>query len=147
MFPPDVKLIYGKTRACREGCTRNPLTVLQVACYDHGGKGGWTMMMGKGFDSDELNSIKGKVLVVGRCAIEEAGDLLVKRLGKQNVYFSGHCNDLCASTAAMCHLMKVSPLKFAPLPMLSATKLLFLARLHKSRARVPNLLADIIKTV
>jgi uncharacterized protein (DUF362 family) len=65
VFPNDVKLVCGKKRHCREGCKNNPYTLLQVFSYDYGGKGGWTMVMGKGLDIDELNSIKGKVLVVG----------------------------------------------------------------------------------
>jgi uncharacterized protein (DUF362 family) len=147
LLPEDVNLICGKIRHCREGCKNNPFTLLQVLYYDYGGKGDWTMVMGKGLDIDEINSVRGKVLIVGRCAIKEVGDLLVQKLGKKNVYFSGHCNDLCATTSAMCHLMKVSPLKFAPMPPLSAARLLLLARLHKSQARVPHLLANIIKTV
>jgi len=72
VLPDDVRRICGKTRHCPEGCKNNPYTLLQVLYYDYGGKGGWTMVMGKGFDPDEINSITGKVLVVGRCAIKES---------------------------------------------------------------------------
>jgi len=145
-FPDDVRVICGKERLCREGCKNNPLTVLQTLYYDYGGRGGWTLLMGKGHSAQDLDSIKGKVLIAGQCAIAETGAALVRRLGKKNVYFSGHCNDLCATLNAMCHLMKVSPLKLAPLPFFTSLKLLALAKLHGSRARIPNFLANYIKT-
>jgi uncharacterized protein (DUF362 family) len=145
-FPDDVRVISGTERLCREGCKNNPLTVLQTLYYDYGGKGGWTLLMGKGHSAQELDSIRGKVLIAGHCAIAETADMLIRRLGKKNVYFSGHCNDLCATLNAMCHLMKVSPLKLAPLPLFTALKLLALAKLHGSRASIPNFLANYIKT-
>ena len=146
-FPKDVKLIYGKTMACREGCVNNPLTLLQILYNDHHGKGGWTMVMGKGFDTAEIDAIEGKVLVVGHCAVEEVGERLVKRLGKKNVFFSGKCNELAKSAAAMFYLMKVSPLEFAPISPLVSIRCVLQAKLHGSKALVPSLLSKIIKTV
>jgi uncharacterized protein (DUF362 family) len=132
-FPDDVKILRGKERLCREGCQNNPLTLLQVLRYDLGGRGGWTLVMGKGHDPAEIDALTGRVLVAGRCAIAEVGDRLTQRLGKKNVYFSGHCNDLCASLNAMCHLMGVDPRKLAPLPLFTSLRLLILARLYGSR--------------
>lgn len=146
-FPSDVKLIYGKKMACKEGCVNNPLTLLQIMYNDHHGKGGWTMVMGKGFDTEEIDAIQGKVLVVGHCAIEEVGDRLVRRLGKRNVFFSGKCNELAKSAAAMFYLMKVSPLEFAPISPFVSIKCVLLAKLHGTKALVPSLLSKWIKTV
>jgi hypothetical protein len=146
-FPEDVKILRGKERLCREGCQNNPLTLLQVLAFDYGGKGGWTLVMGKGHDPEKIGAIEGRVLVAGRCAIAEVGDQLIQRLGKKNVYFSGHCNDLCASINAMCHLMHVSPMLLAPQPFLSSVKLLGLAKLHGTQANVPNFMANIMKVV
>ncbi|MBO4446010.1 MAG: DUF362 domain-containing protein [Clostridia bacterium] len=146
-FPSDVKIIEGKTMTCKEGCKNNPLTLLQIMYNDYGGKGGWTMVIGKGHDADEIDAIEGKVLVVGHCAIEEVGDRLVKRLGKKNVFFSGECNDLAASAAAMFYLMKVDPLVFVPVPTLTSLKCLALAKLHGTTANVPSILSNRIKTV
>ena len=142
-----MRILKGRERLCREGCQNNPLTVLQELVYDYGGKGGFTIVMGKGHDPAELNAVSGRVFVVGRCAIAEAGDLLIRRLGKRNVYFSGHCNDLCATLNALCHLTKVSPLDFVDLPFFQSVKLLALAKLHGSRANVPNPFANLIKVV
>jgi len=160
-FPDDVRVICGKERLCREGCKNNPLTVLQTLCYDYGGKGGWTLLMGKGHSAEVLNSIAGKVLVVGRCAIAETGDMLIQRLGKKNVYFSGHCNDLCATLNAMCHLTKVNPLRLAARQrgtfgaerlgaswaLFSSLVLLLFAKLRGTRARIPSPFAHLFKTV
>ena len=146
-FPSDVIRIYGKTMACKEGCVNNPMTLLQIMYNDHHGKGGWTMVMGKGFDKQEIDSIEGKVLVVGHCAIEEVGDYLVKKLGKKNVFFSGKCNELAKSAAAMFYLMKVSPLEFAPISPLVSIKCILLAKLHGTKALVPSLISNYFKTV
>ncbi|MCL2301049.1 MAG: DUF362 domain-containing protein [Firmicutes bacterium] len=146
-FPEDVTLVTGTRRWCPQGCKNNPLTLLQVLAYDYRGKGGWTMVMGKGHDPAVIDAIEGRVLVVGKCAIEEVGERLTQRLGRKNVYFSGHCNDLCASTNAMCHLMGVNPLLMAPYPTLAAAKLLMQSKLHGTKANVPNLLAHKIKVV
>ena len=146
-YPSDVRRIYGKTRACKAGCVNTPMTLLQILYNDHHGKGGWTMVMGKGFDKEEIDSITGKVLVVGHCAIEEVGDYLVKKLGKKNVFFSGKCNELAKSAAAMFYLMKVSPLEFAPVSPLISVKCIILAKLHGTKALVPSLISNYFKTV
>jgi uncharacterized protein (DUF362 family) len=146
-FPADVRLIKGKDRLCQEGCKNNPLTLLQCLAYDYGGKGGWTMIMGKGFDAAEIDAIKGRVLIMGRCAIAEVYERLAARLGKKQVYCSGHCNDLCATTNAMCHLMHVSPLKLAPLPFVQSLKVYVASKLHGCQAHVPFPLADKFKVV
>ena len=146
-FPEDVRIIRGQELLCREGCQNNPLTLLQIFAYDHGGRGGWTMIMGKGHHPEEVKSITGKVLVVGQCAIAELGQSLVERLGRRNIYFSNHCNDLGASICAMAHLMKVSPLKLVPHPPHAAAKILLIAKLKGTSSKVPHLLANIIKVV
>jgi uncharacterized protein (DUF362 family) len=146
-FPEDVTIIRGTERLCPQGCQNNPLTLLQVLAYDYKGKGGWTLVMGKGHDPAAIAAIRGRVLVAGHCAIEEAGDALVKQKRQKNVYFSGYCNDLCATNAAMCNLMGVSPLAFAPQPFLKSARALILAKLHGTKANVPNILADKFKVV
>ncbi|MDR2687357.1 MAG: DUF362 domain-containing protein [Oscillospiraceae bacterium] len=146
-FPKDVTLVTGTRRWCPQGCKNNPLTLLQVLAYDYRGKGGWTMVMGKGHDPAAIDGIRGRVLVVGKCAVEEVGERLAQRLGRKNVYFSGHCNDLCATTNAMCHLMGVDPRLLAPYPLPASAKLLAQAKIHGTKANVPNLLAHKIKVV
>ena len=146
-YPPDVKVIKGKTRCCKQGCQNNPLTLLQILYKDHNGKGGWTMVMGLGHDPAEIDAITGKVLIVGDCAINEVGDRLIKRLGKKNVYLSHKCNSLAQSAAAMFHLMHVNPMVFVPISPLKALKCLVLARLHGSKALVPSTFSHLMKTV
>lgn len=146
-FPEDVTIIKGQKRCCAEGCRNNPLTVMQCLKYDFNGKGGWTLVMGKGHDPDVIDAITGKVMVVGHCAIGEAGERLVSRLGKKNVYFSGYCNDLCATINAMCHLMQVNPLLMAPFPFFKSVRLLLQAKLRGSQANVPFFFAHKFKVV
>ena len=145
-FPKDIAIIKGKEMACREGCVNNPLNNLQMLAFDQPYKGGWTLLMGKGFADDVIAGIKGPVLVVGPCAVKEAGQKLVHRLGKRKVYFSRECNDLTAVVESMCHLMKVSPMRLAPpINPITGLVLLIQARLNKSSGRMTNPLANFIK--
>lgn len=146
-FPEDVTIIKGKTRCCPEGCQNNPLTLLQCLKYDYNGKGGFTIVMGKGFDPAVISSLEGRVLVVGHCAAKETAAILTSRLGKKNVYFSGYCNDLCATLQALCHLMDVDPLLFVPCPFLKSVKVLAIAKLKGTKARIPFFYAHKIKVV
>jgi hypothetical protein len=57
-------------RPCREGCMNNPKTLLQVLHHDYQGKGGWTLIMGKGFDPAEIDALQGRMLIAGHCALE-----------------------------------------------------------------------------
>ena len=146
-FPEDIAIIQGRERCCREGCKNNPLTLIQCLAYDYGGKGGWTIVMGKGHDPAVIDSLEGRVLLAGHCAIEETGEKLIARLGKKNVYLSGYCNDLCATTNALCHLMGVNPLLMAPLPFFKSLRLLFASKLRGSKAMVPFFFAHKFKVV
>jgi uncharacterized protein (DUF362 family) len=146
-YPEDVTVIKGRERICREGCQNNPLTLLQCLAYDYHGKGGFTIVMGKGHDGAAIDAIEGRVLVVGHCAIKETGDRLVARLGEGKVYFSGYCNDLCATTNALCHLMRVNPLVMAPMPFLRSIRLLLTAKIKGTQARIPFFFAHKLKVV
>ena len=146
-YPKDVNVMMGTQRCCKEGCQNNPLTLLQILYNDHHGKGGWTMVMGKGHDFSKIDAIEGRVLVVGDCAIQEVGDRLLHRLGKKNVYFSPKCNSLAASAAAMFHLMKVDPMVFVPINPVKALGCLVLSKLHGSTALVPSPFSNRFKTV
>ena len=113
-FHDDVKIIKGNERACVEGCVGNSLGNLQIMYLDHQGKGGWTLVVGKGFDEETVDGLSGRVFLAGPCAVEEIGEKLVERLGESNVYQSKECNDLTAIVEAMCHLMKVDVSKMNP---------------------------------
>ena len=145
-YPPDVRIIKGTELACREGCVNNSFSVLQGLYFDQGGRGGWTMVVGKGFDDDVVASIDGRVLLVGPCAVEEIGQKLVTRLGRGNVYMSRECNDLAALVESMCHLMKVSPLRIGPpANPLKALVAVVQSRLNGSSARMTNVFANYFK--
>jgi len=144
-FPGDVAIIRGKEKACKEGCVNNPLTLLQVLSYDFNGRGGWSLVMGKGFDPVEIEGVKGPVLIVGKCAIAEVSDTLLSRLGKGKVYLSGECNDLRATTEAMCHLTKVNPMKFVAANPVTVLKILIQANLHRTNAKLVNPACSILK--
>jgi uncharacterized protein (DUF362 family) len=145
-FPENITIIKGKEMACREGCVNNTLNTLQMLALDHRGRGGWTLVMGKGFDENVIDAITGPVFVVGPCAVREAGHRLAERLGRGRVYFSRECNDLTAIVESLCHLMRVSPLKLAPpINPIKGLYLIHQARQHNSTARMTNPAANIVK--
>jgi uncharacterized protein (DUF362 family) len=137
-MPEDVLIIRGKEKLCPEGCDLNVRMVLQMLYYDYGGKGGFTIVMGKGFDHAELEAVTGKILIAGDCAIEETKEFFFAKLGKKNVFTSPTCNRLAATTSALCKLMDVSVLDLVP-SKLTAIKTLLQGKLHGSRALVPDL--------
>lgn len=144
-FPADVRIIKGTEMACREGCVNNPLAVLQSLAKDFSGRGGWTLVMGKGFDRREIGSIRGPVLIAGHCAIEEVGDELIRRLGAKRVYRSGVCNDLQATTESMCHLMKVNPMKMAPVNPLVSLYCVARAFMNRTHGKLVNPASHLVK--
>ena len=125
----------------------NPLTLLQILYGDHGGKGGWTLIIGKGHDPAEIDALSGPVLIAGDCAIHEVADRLIARLGKKNVFLSHKCNSLAETAAGMFYLMKVDPMEFAPINPLKALRCLTLSKLHGSTALVPSPFSNRFKTV
>ena len=102
-------------------------------------------MMGKGFDPQEIEGLKGPVLIVGKCAIEEVSERLIGRLGKRKIYLSGECNDLRATTEAMCHLTKVNPMKFVPLNPITIFAILIKAKLNRTNSKLVNPACFILK--
>ena len=146
-FPAGVRLVRGTRRACREGCVNNPLAGIQVLHADHGGHGDFTFVFGRGHDPQTIDAIEGRVLVVGPCAVGEVSGRLIERLGRRNVYLSRYCNDLCAVTEALFHLMKVNPTDLTYLGPLRSAYPYLVARLKGSSSRVPHLLSHVIKRV
>jgi uncharacterized protein (DUF362 family) len=144
-FPPDVILVRGADLACREGCVNNPLMCLQNLWLDFGGKGKFTLIFGKGFDQDLIDTLEGPVFIAGHCANEEVGQQLQDRLGPDLVYYSDACNNLAATNNALFHLMGVSVTDLVPLSALKSIGLLLKARLHHSKANVPSIFAKIQK--
>lgn len=135
-MPPDVEIIRGEERCCAEGCDNNTRAVLQFLYLDQDGKGGFTILMGKGFNRTILEELRGPLLLAGQCAVDEAGEYLARRLKRKQIYSSPSCNDLASTIRALTRLMKVNPFKLVPLPALQSFRLLVTARLKGSRARV-----------
>ena len=142
-FPADVKIVRGNAMLCREGCQNNPLAMLQVLFLDHGGKGGFFIVMGKGFDKDLAMQLKqagySRGLVVGGCAVKEVGETLRQAFGKKNVFFSEDCNNLAQTATGMFKLAKVHPLELVPIPIHKLALLFVSAKLHGSKALTPAL--------
>jgi uncharacterized protein (DUF362 family) len=139
-FPPDVKIIRGLERCCPEGCRRNTETVLEVMFRDHGGCGGFTVLMGKGADAGSVAAISGRVHIAGGCAIQDWGLELQERLGKKNVTMSDGCNNLAMTIYGLCRQMKVNQLRLVPLNPVSSLIVLATARLKGTRANITPLL-------
>jgi uncharacterized protein (DUF362 family) len=139
-YHPDVQIIIGKERACLEGCRCNSLCIQEMLANDHGGRGGWTLVFGKGVDKAQLAEAVGDILVIGPCATAELREWLPERFPGRKLYFVDACNDLARNAHYQAKLMGVRPLKMLPVGPLVSAWLLLLARLHKTTARMPPLL-------
>lgn len=140
-FPPDLNILRGKTRCCREGCKRNTETVAEVFYCDHNGKGNFTILMGKGIDPEQVDKIDTpKIHIAGGCAIQDYGMEMQRRFGKKNVTFSNGCNNLPETIYAMCKHMKVNPIKLSATNPILALAILATAKLNRSKANIPPLI-------
>jgi hypothetical protein len=139
-YPPDVTFLRGRERCCLEGCRCNTETVVEMLYRDHGGRGGFTILMGKGIDRGEVDRISGRVHIAGSCAIQDHGLALQRRLGRRNVTMSPGCNDLARTVHGLCRQMKVLPLSLSKADMVSSAALLVAAQLHRTRASIVPLI-------
>jgi len=73
--------------------------------------------------------------------IISGGKLYLNRNAKASQY------ELAKSAAAMFHLMKVSPMEFAPVPLTTSVKCVILSKIHGTKSLVPSLISNYIKTV
>jgi uncharacterized protein (DUF362 family) len=139
-YPPDVTFLRGRERCCKEGCRCNTETVVEMIYRDHSGKGGFTILMGKGIDKEEVDRIKGRIHIAGSCAIQDYGVTLQNRLGRSNVTMSPGCNNLALTTYGLCKNMKVHPIKLAQVDFFHSAKLLITAKLKRSQASIVPLI-------
>jgi uncharacterized protein (DUF362 family) len=145
-FPNDVVVITGKEMACMEGCLTNSLSGIQLMSLDYGGKGGWTLVVGKGFDNEDIERLTGPVLVDGKCAVKEVGQRLVERLGRRKVYLTTGCNNITARTEALCHLMQVEPIRMGGgISPIKAIAIIARAKLNGSHARQISAFSRVFK--
>ncbi|MFO8111389.1 MAG: DUF362 domain-containing protein [Desulfosalsimonadaceae bacterium] len=139
-YPPDLTIVRGAKRCCKEGCRRNTESVVEMIYRDHGGRGGFTILMGKGIDRGVVERISGRVHIAGSCAIEDHGVALEDRLGRRNVTMSPGCNDLAMTVYGLCKQMGVHPLRMSKVNPIQSAGLLITARLKGSSANIVPLI-------
>jgi len=139
-LPPDVTIVQGQERACIEGCRGNTECVLEMLGSDYGGRGGFSVVFGKGLPREELERLQGDILIVGPCAVAEAGEMVRNRYRHRRVYTINEHNDLRAITTYLGRLAGVKPTGMVPLNPLYTGLLLGWAKLHGLHARTPPLL-------
>ncbi len=139
-FPHDLEVVRGSERNCREGCDANTMALAQFLYLDYQGKGGFTILMGKGFDRERLERVTGKAFIAGSCAYDETYEFLKSRLGKRNIRYTRECNDLAGALGGLNKLMGVNPLKIVPVNPLRSLELLVKAKINRTTARIPPLI-------
>ena len=137
-FPEDMRIIRGRTLCCREGCWRNTEAVLEVFGQDFSGKGGFTILMGKGIDPAEVARVTGPVHIAGDCAMAEWYQELKGRLGRRKVTVSPGCNNLAATIDGLGRWMKIPPMRLVPINPLKSLALLLEAHLHGTKANITD---------
>ena len=108
-FPPDVRIVEGRERACVEGCKGNTECTLEILSNDYRVQGGFTIVFGKGFDDADLEGLPGDIMLVGPCAINERGADLRRRYPSRRIIEVDAHNDLRGITAGLVTLMKIRP--------------------------------------
>jgi len=140
IFPEDVDVHRGEEKCCREGCASNVMACLQVFSLDFAGRGGFSVLMGKGWDPKRLEGLQGRVLVVGACAKDELEERLRAMYKPDDLAFSGGCNNLTETITHLLKWMKVSPLRMVPVSPVQSLRLLAQAKWNGLNAKIPPLL-------
>jgi hypothetical protein len=135
-YPPDLTFLKGKERCCKEGCRRNTESVVEMLYRDHGGKGGFTILMGKGIDKQAVDKITGRAHIAGSCAIQDYGVSLQARLGKRHVTMSPGCNDLALTVHGLCRQMGILPIALSQINPLQSAALFMTTKLKGSQANI-----------
>ena len=139
-YPSDITFLMGQERCCKEGCRRNTETVVEMLYRDHNGKGGFTILMGKGIDKNAVDRIKGRVHIAGSCAIQDYGVALQIRLGKRNVTMSPGCNNLALTTYGLCKNMRIHPVQLSGVDLAHTAALFVTAKIKGSQANIVPLI-------
>lgn len=136
VYPPDVTILEGRERCCPEGCNLNTRMVLQMLYTDFGGKGGFTILMGSGWQEEDLEKVGDRVLLVGDCAVSEVYHRLKGRMRGMRIKAVRGCNNLRDVIGGLASFMGVQPSRMVPLPFWRTAALLSAALLRRSTARV-----------
>jgi uncharacterized protein (DUF362 family) len=139
IFPKDVDVHRGEELCCTEGCASNVMACLQVFSLDFQGKGGFSVVMGKGWDPSRLEKLQERVLVVGKCAVAELGERLRSVRRPDSLAWSEGCNNLTQTITCLLKWMKVAPLQMTPVHPLRSSLLLLQAKSKGSTAAIPPL--------
>ncbi|MCU0598021.1 MAG: DUF362 domain-containing protein [Desulfobacterales bacterium] len=139
-YPLDLAFLRGAERCCKEGCRRNTESVVEMLYRDHGGKGGFTILMGKGIDKQAVEKITGRAHIAGSCAIQDYGVALQGRLGKRNVTMSPGCNDLALTVHGLCRQMGIIPIQLSKINLIQSAGLFMLTKLKGSQANIVPLI-------
>ena len=139
-FPPDVRIVEGRERACVEGCKGNTECTLEILSNDYRVQGGFSIVFGKGFDDADLEGLPGDILVVGPCAINDRGADLRRRYPSRRIIEVDAHNDLRGITAGVATLLKIRPVDLVPLNPLRLLAILLQARLHGLNSRMPPIM-------
>ncbi len=139
-YPPDINFLRGGERCCKEGCRRNTETCVEMIYRDHGGKGGFTILMGKGIDKKAVEKITGRVHIAGSCAIQDYGVMLQNRLGRKNVTMSPGCNNLALTVYGLCKNMRVNQVSLSGVGLIQSAMPFIMAKLKGSQANIVPLI-------
>lgn len=139
VFPKDVDVHKGEELCCKEGCASNVMACLQVFSLDFQGKGGFSILMGKGWDPGRLDRLQERVMVVGNCAIEEVGERLRSMRRAESLAWSHGCNNLTETITSLLKWMEVSPLRMIPVHPVRSSLLLLQAKSKGLKASIPPL--------
>ncbi|MFO8057414.1 MAG: DUF362 domain-containing protein [bacterium] len=137
-IPPDINMVYGKQRACYEGCRGNTEIAIHLFANDYAGKGGFNVVMGKGVDLSELEGLEGPFLVVGPCAVAETADKLKAMYPARKLYLINEHNDLANVSGALLRLMRPKISGLLPLSLPETAALTARAYLRGTTARLIN---------
>ncbi len=140
-FPSSIRFVIGKDGACYEGCLGHTEQVLELVVNESHtpeeleGRP-LTFVMGKGFDDDMLAGLSGPVIVLGKCACEDALDRvkgLYDRVDELNT--CGRCDNILNYAVRR---LKVSAFGLSPVSTPAVLYHLLVGKMHGLRYDIPR---------
>ncbi len=140
-FPSSIRFVIGKDGACYEGCLGHTEQVLELVVNESHtpeeleGRP-LTFVMGKGFDDEMLAGLSGPVIVLGKCACEEALDRVRGMYGRvDELNTCGRCDNILNYAVRR---LKVSAFGLSPVSTPAVLYHLLVGKLHGLRYDIPR---------
>lgn len=140
-FPKSIRFVVGSNGACYEGCLGHAEQVLELVVNESHTPGELegrplTIVTGRGFDEGSLSGLREPVIVLGRCACEEALETVRASYKEVDALDTcGRCDNILNTAVRR---LKVNAFGLSPVSTPKVLYLLLLGKLNGLQYNIPR---------